>query len=100
MKERRIYICEKCGLEIEEDYQKMIDHEYDNHTEPNTYKDLEIGKYDRGDAHKGLYPRHIIVTMKNGAKVQYYSPTKIEAPAKKEEPLLPIEALPLEEEKF
>jgi DNA-directed RNA polymerase subunit M/transcription elongation factor TFIIS len=98
MKEKRTYICEKCGLEIEEDYQKMIDHEYDDHTEPNSYKELEIGNYDRGDDHKGLYPRHILVTMKNGAKVKYYSPTEIEPPAKKEELPLPTEALP--EEKF
>ena len=79
MKERTIYICEKCGLEIIDDYQRMIDHEHDNHTEPSSFQDPEAGSfYDTKDGYRGLYPRTVTVKMQNGAKVQYSGPVIVE----------------------
>lgn len=97
MKERRIYICEKCGLEIEDDYKAMIDHEHDDHVEPKDFQQPKAIRYLGGNS---LYPDQITIEMRNGAIVSYNIRSVVEEPVKKEEPLLPIEALPLEEEPF
>ena len=44
MLERTIYTCEKCGLEIQDDYEKMIDHEY-SHIEPKQRQKPEATRY-------------------------------------------------------
>lgn len=83
MKEKRIYTCEKCGLEIEEDYQKMIDHEYDDHTEPKGHQEPKAIHYSK---ESGLYPDIITIEMRNGAIVSYYLRSVIEEPKQKESP--------------
>jgi hypothetical protein len=77
---RTIYTCEKCGLEIQDDYEKMLDHEY-SHIEP-----LFQSPIAKGYHIDYPYPVKIIVKMSNGAKVEYVNPIEIEPPTEKESP--------------
>lgn len=77
MLERTIYTCEKCGLEIQDDYEKMLDHEY-SHIEPKQFQKPKATKYSPDK----LYPLAVIVEMSNGAKVQYINPLEVEPPEK------------------
>ena len=81
MLERTIYTCEKCGLEIQDDYEKMIDHEY-SHIEPKQRQKPEATRYSPDVP----YPLAVIVEMDNGAKVIYKNPIVIEPPTEKESP--------------
>ncbi len=83
MLERTIYTCEKCGLEIQDNYEMMLDHEY-SHVKPKSFQQPKATKY-LPDADKP-YPLAVIVEMDNGAKVQYSIPVEIEPPTKKESP--------------
>lgn len=83
MLERTIYTCEKCGLEIQDDFGKMLDHEY-SHVEPKSFQQPKATKY-LPDADEP-YPLAVIVEMSNGAKVQYINPIVIEPPTEKESP--------------
>ena len=81
MLERTIFTCEKCGLEIQDDYEKMLDHEY-SHIEPKQFQKPKA----QGYSPKSLYPLSVIVEMTNGAKVQYDLYSEIEPPTEKESP--------------
>jgi len=81
MLERTIYTCEKCGLEIQDDFGKMLDHEY-SHVEPKSFQKPQAEGY----SPKSLYPLSVIVEMSNGTKVQYINPLEIEPSTKKESP--------------
>lgn len=81
MLERIIYTCEKCGLEVQDDYEKMLDHEY-SHIEPKQFQKPKATKYSPNKP----YPLMVIVEMSNGAKVQYSAPCEIEPPTEKESP--------------
>ena len=83
MLERTIYTCEKCGLEIEDNYEMMLDHEY-SHVKPKSFQQPKATKY-LPDADEP-YPLAVIVEMDNGAKVQYINPLEIEPPTEKESP--------------
>jgi len=85
MKDKRIYICEKCGLEIEEDYKAMIDHEHD-HIEPSGYQQPEAKRYDKFGPR---YPDIIGVKMRDGAVVEYSYFGMFEPPTVKDESPLP-----------
>jgi hypothetical protein len=75
-----IYTCEKCGLKIKDDYEKMIEHEY-GHTAPSFQ--TPVADVYSADV---VYPLVITVKMSNGAKVQYSAPCEIEPPTEKESP--------------
>lgn len=81
MLERTIYTCEKCGLEIQDDYEKMLDHEY-SHIKPKSLQKPQATTYSPDE----LYPLAVIVEMDNGARVRYISPVEIEPPTEKESP--------------
>ena len=81
MRTKTIYICEKCGLEIEGDFEKMLDHEH-SHTKPKMFYAAEAIVYYPDK----IYPHAIVVEMDNGAKVQYIHPIEIEPPTEKESP--------------
>lgn len=81
MLERTIYTCEKCGLEIQDDFGKMLDHEA-SHIKPRLFQKPKVTRYSPDEP----YPLAVIVEMDNGAKVQYGSPVEIEPPTEKESP--------------
>ena len=83
MLKRTIFTCEKCGLEIQDDFEKMLAHE-DSHIEPRLFQQPKATKY-LPDADEP-YPLAVIVEMDNGAKVQYSNPVEIEPPTEKESP--------------
>jgi len=83
MLKRTIYTCEKCGLEIQDNYEMMLDHEY-SHVKLKSFQQPKATKY-LPDVDKP-YPLAVIVEMDNGAKVQYSIPVEIEPPTKKESP--------------
>lgn len=82
MKERRIYICEKCGLEIEDDYKAMINHEHDDHVEPIGFQQPEAKSF---DSVHSRYPDIIGVKMQDGAIIEYNYRRIAEFPPKQAE---------------
>lgn len=82
MKERHIYVCEKCGLEIEDDYKAMIYHEYYDHVEPKEFQQPKAIAYNSVDCR---YPDIIGVKMKDGAVVEYIYRRIAEFPPKQAE---------------
>jgi hypothetical protein len=80
VKQRTIYTCEKCGLEIENDFDAMLKHEY-SHAKP-IVQAPEALNYTR----YGLYPCTLIIKMNDGAKAQYTFKEIVEFPTEKESP--------------
>ncbi len=81
MKQSTIYTCEKCGLEIKDDFLAMLDHE-SSHVKPKVFQGPVADTYYPGQT----YPCEVIIEMNNGAKVQYSHPIEIESPLEKESP--------------
>ena len=82
MKIRNVYICEKCGLEIEDDYKAMIDHEHDDHVIPKGFQQPEAISF---DSDHSRYPDIIGVKMQDGAIVEYNYRRVVECPPEQTE---------------
>lgn len=83
MKERKIYICEKCGLEIEDDYKAMLDHERNDHIEPKDFQQPQA-TFCCDDSR---YPDFVTVKMRDGAVARYeYCGVSEQPPEKTESP--------------
>ena len=80
MKQKTIYTCEKCRLEITDDFDAMLKHE-SNHIAP-TFQRPKAITYKRGHD----YPICIQIEMENGAIVEYYTPIEVSPPTKEESP--------------